>query len=232
MPADAAAAAHQATTSLLINLPLAVSVGLSFPSAAPASSTLPTVTPELAAALAAGRKLWRQQASRMDQLQCSSFNGPVELLRGAAEPVVGTHSAPQIQPTESSLIAARAAFAATAKAVAVQAAAAARSRTKAHPASVLEHFRRAILRPLGPGQHGSEGSVGVLPDPAADATADAHWFGGDSVSIALQPGPTMSAAAAHTANEALLDGMANMVPWLTVKVNARGNGYCDSRLCD
>jgi len=156
----------------------------------------------------------------MDQLQCSSFNGPVELLRGAAEPVVGTNTAaPHSQPTEHQLAAARAAFAAAAKAVAVQATAAARSRTKVHPASLLEPFRRAILRPVGPGQHGSEGSAGVLPDPAADATADVHWDGGDSVSIAVQPGPTMSAAASHTANEALLDGMANMVSWLTVKVN-------------
>jgi hypothetical protein len=46
------------------------------------------------------------------------------------------------------------------------------------------------------------------------------WDGGDSSTAAIAPGPGMSAAAVLTAKLALHDDLANVVPWLAVKVSA------------
>lgn len=222
-PSDAATAAQQTVSGLLINLPLAVAVGLRRPTASSDDRvTGMTVTPELASSMAAGRQLWQQQASRNDRLQCSPFNGPVELLRAAATLQPG---AQQPLPADSvQLDAARSVFAAATKAVAMQGAANARSRAQpgsggssGSTSNPLDVFRRAIVMPWG--QDGSDvKSGGVLPPPAADAAADVVWDGSDRMTAAVQAGPSMTAAAARTATEALHDGAVNMVPWLTVQV--------------
>jgi hypothetical protein len=214
-PSDAPTAAQQAVSSLLINLPLAASVGLSFPAAANASSNSIAVTAELAASLAAGQQLWQQQASRADKLQCSPFNGPVELLRNAASPIVGAQSQLlQQSPSPAQLAAARDAFAAMAKSVAMQAAAAARSGPQAS-SSRLDPFRQAILFP---GSTEQTNRNGVLPPPAADATAEVSWDGGDVMAAAVLPGPGMGPAAVRTAVEALQDGIGSMAAWVNLKV--------------
>lgn len=219
-PSDAATAAQQAISGLLINLPLAVSVGLLHPAAASNRTVSVTVTPELASSLAAGRLLWQQQASKTDLLLCSPFNGPVELLRAAESPVAGAQ-AQQQPPDVQQIAAARAAFAATARAVATQGAAHARSRRQhsSSSSSMLDAFRTAIILP---GQPGTDDRAGVLPGPAADAAADVWWDGSDRMAAVVQAGPSMTPAAAHTATEALHDGVVNIVPWLTLQVSL----YC------
>lgn len=218
-PSDATTAAQQAVSGLLINLPLAVAVGLRRPTAFSDRVTGMTVTPELASSMAAGRQLWQQQASRNDRLQCSPFNGPVELLRAAATLLPGAQPS-QPLPDSAQLDATRSAFAAATKAVAMQGAANARSRAQPGSGSSgssnpLDVFRRAVVMPW---QAGSDDKSGVLPPPAADATADVVWDGSDNMTAAVQAGPSMNAAAARTATEALHDGAVNMVPWLTVQV--------------
>jgi hypothetical protein len=165
--------------------------------------------------MVAGRQLWQQQASRNDLLKCSPFNGPVELLRGAAAaPMAASqHSSPD----SAQLDAARAAFATTAKAVAMQGAANSRSRGQPGSSSSnpLDVFRRAIIMPQQPG---GDDKSGVLPPQAADAAAEVAWDGSDKMTAVVQAGPSMNAAAARTATEALHDGAVNMVPWITIKV--------------
>lgn len=188
---------------------------MSFPAAANASSDSIIVTAELAAALAAGRQLWQQQASRTDKLQCSPFNGPVELLRGAASPIVGAQSQLlQQSPNNAQLEAARDAFAAVVRSVALRGAAAARSAPQAS-SSRLDPFRQATLFPGSPEQTDRNG---VLLPPAADATAEVSWDGGDVMAAAVLPGPGMGPAAVRTAVDALQDGVGSMAAWLNLKV--------------
>jgi hypothetical protein len=209
-------AAQQAVSGLFVNLPLAASVGLSFPTAANVSDDSLVVTPELAAALAAGRQLWQQQASRADKLQCSPFNGPIELLRSAASPIVGAQSQPlQQNPSREQLAAARDAFAAMVKAVAMQIAAARSAPQASSSSSRLDPFRQATLLP---GSSDQTNRNGVLPPPSADATAEVSWDGGDVVKTAVLPGPRMGPAAVRTAVEALQDGLGSMAAWLSLKV--------------
>jgi hypothetical protein len=216
-PSDASTAAQQAISGLLINLPLAVSVGLSHPTATSNRTISITVTPELASSLAAGRQLWQQQASKTDVLLCSPFNGPVELLRAAESPVAGAQAQQQVLDTQQ-IAAARAAFAAAARAVASQAAARAKGRHH-HSSSrnTLDAFRKAVILPGQPGTDGNR--AGVLPGPAGDAAADVWWDGSDRMTAVVQAGPSMTAPAAHTATEALHDGVVNIVPWLTIQAS-------------
>lgn len=238
-PSDAATAAQQAVSGLLTNLPLAAAVGLKHPSAAVDRISGMTVTPELASSLAAGRALWQQQASRTDKLQCSPFNGPVELLRAAAIPPISGAQAQSTtvdDATARKLAAARAAFAATVKSVALSGAAAARNRpqdgsgTSPNPSIVmLAMFRQAVAVPQQESGAGEE-NRGVLPGPAADVSAMISWDGSDKMKALVQPGPGMSAAAAHTASEALHDGEINVVPWLTIQVSVSAVKPCLSGL--
>lgn len=215
-PVDAATAAQQVTTSLLINLPLALSAGISFPQAAVDRRVEPLdVTPELAATLIEGKQLWQQQASHTDALQCSPFNGPADLLRqAAAAPIVGAQSA----PSKEQMAAAGAAFAAAAKAVAMQSAAAKRSH--ANSSSIrgfgpLQAFRKAVIVPTDPSLAPTDN---LVPSQSADATASVTWDGSNSITVGVTPGAGMDATAAHTSGEALQDGMRNMVPWMQLKV--------------
>ena len=212
-PSDAATAAQQAVAGLLVALPLAVSVALRSPTASNSTQNLVTVTPDLASALAAGRALWQQQASRTDKLQCTPFNGPAQLLKDATAAAAAAVPTPEelFPPNLPQLAAARAAFAATARAVAVEG--------SQHSSSRLDPFRRA-LKTAGYQQEGLPSRGDVLPDPVADASADVMWDGGDSSTAAIAPGPGMSAAAVSTAKLALHDDLANVVPWLAVKVSA------------
>lgn len=230
-PADAIAATDQATSALVVALPLAMSTSLSWPKGVPASSDM-TVTSELLAALAAGKQLWQQQASSADLLTCTAYNGPGQLLKDAA-PVVGDQSQAgspglQRQHARTSLASAHAAFASMAKAIAVEAAARHRSssgssadggsRRGSSDSSdwALEKFRRAVVLPTDP--VGAEPVNGVLPPPSVDAQAYVQWAGGSSMSVNMAAGQNMSAAELRLANHALQDNMFNLVPWLQVQV--------------
>jgi hypothetical protein len=111
------------------------------------------------------------------------------------------------------LAAARAVFAAAAKAVAVEG--------SQHSSSRLDPFRRAIKTPADK-REGLPSRGDVLPDPVSDASADVKWVGGDSSTAVIAPGPGMSAAAVTTAKLALHDGLANVVPWLAIKASTVG----------